>query len=450
MLKQLVLTGFTWNSLESLSIFDSVRFYIHNQFTWSQNGLYVQPQYQGGGKNGFGLDEFFQYCKDIQVNPRPCFNMLPTWLAQQWNGDPYAKPILRNADPLKPESYQLVANYYFNLAARYGSVRVDHSRLFVNTEVRWNMQNEVKSGLGLLKELECDNESLAWWRGDDSKFSPEEYAVFFSMCYDGHEGRYMNCGVKNADPNFILWMCGLSEMNTDHLDRIVAHLKLIRTNWNIIEHVHFHHYPNKGNDEGFMPKQWIEGCSPEQDNIEMRLNRMRVWRDNNLPNAQLAYTEFGYDTNPVGPSWQKCYTQKNQADWIIRMYLLGIKSGIDTLAVFNLSDEGNSDSGNLFASCGLMTNEFTKYKPKTAFNSIKKLIQELNGFEFIKDVSSGGNRILMFENDSMIKYFYWNPLVSKQIRVNKFRVYATATPKIHRVLKSQSHEKVNTESKEFL
>ena len=77
--------------------------------------------------------------------------MLPTWLAQQWNGDPYAKPILRNADPLKPESYQLVANYYFNLAARYGSVRVNHSRLFVNTEVRWNMQNEVKSGLGFIR-----------------------------------------------------------------------------------------------------------------------------------------------------------------------------------------------------------------------------------------------------------------------------------------------------------
>lgn len=438
MLNLLVLTGFTWNSLESLSQFDSVRFYIHNQFTWSQNGLYVQPQYQGGGKNGLGLDEFFQHCKDIQVNPRPCFNQSPSWIAIKWGGDTECKPIEPNADPLKPESYIEVANYFFNLAARYGKVAVNYNRLRVDTEVRWNMQNEVKSGLGLLKELELWNEQWAWWRGINSRFTPEEYAVMFSMCYDGHEGRYMNCGVKNADPDFTLWMGGMSEMNTVHMDKFIRHLKLIRLDWNIVKHINFHHYSNMGNDLSFMPNQWIEGCSPEQDGIEMRLDRIRLWRDTNLPDAELAYTEFGYDTNPLGQSWQKCKTQKNQADWLMRTYLLGIKSKVNTLCVFNLSDEGNSDSGNLFASCGIMTNEFTGYRPKTAYNSIKKLIQELNGFEFVKDISSNGNRILMFENDSMIKYFYWNPLGSKQIRVNKFRVYATTTPKIHKVIKSVS------------
>lgn len=419
--------GFHWITDDIVANFANMRYYMANWFILSPNGIYVQPFKQAGVAGTLGLDDYLLRLKKLNVTPLLCLNQSPTFISDQWDNNPECKPINRGDDPLRAESYAMIARYYYNLAARYGRNTIDPDKLWVDTENRWNSSNEVKSGLGkthAIPEIEIWNEQWAWWRTKDNVFTPEEYAVMYSVCYDA---------IKSADPSIKVVMGGMSEMNTEHLDRFLAHLKKIRQNPNIIEVINFHHYSNAGNDDGYMPKQWTKGCSPEQDKLGMRLDRMIEWRNANQPRAQLYYSEFGYDTNPNGWSWQKSDGELNQAVWLTRIYLLGIAKGIDKLYAFNLSNEPNEDSGSLWASSGLNSSQLTGYKPKLSQKMITELISQLNGFNFTKDLSQGDARLLQFNKGRTVRYVYWSDKFDVIVKIGRKVLQATAKPQYYTV-----------------
>lgn len=436
--------AFHWITMPVMKHFATARLYMALQFIMRDGKYYGSPFYQAGVAHALSLDDYLVQAKRENLDILLCCNQSPTDIAIHWGGDPECKPIDPNADPLDPASYLLMGRFFFNMAARYGKVKVDHSRLEVNKELRWGAKNEIKSGLGLLRWIELWNEQWAWWRGDDSKFTPEEYAVMFYMCYDGCGGRFPNCGVAQADESFELVMGGMSEMNTEHLTRFVNHLTLLGADLRIVKTVNFHHYCNVGEDkpDGYTPGQWTEGQRPEENNLEGRLLKMNQWRTSYLPWAKMMYSEFGYDSGLHGQSWQKSHGEVNQANWLLRTYLLGLKMNIDYLYMFNIVDGENSANGDLWSTSGMHTNQATGYQPKLAMYGVTSLIRELNGFEFRKDVSINAfTRILLFKKGKTLKYFYWNVRGESDIVIGNTILKATEEPKF-RTLRAYEPSKI--------
>lgn len=428
--------SFHWFPINLQKQLSGARLYMALQFVMRDYKYYGSPFYQGGVANYLELDKYLIDAKRNGIDILLCLNQSPTDVAMLWGGDPEAKPINPNDDPLKPESYLKIGRFFFNMAARYGKVIVDHSRLEVNDEIRWNAQNQIKSGLNLLNRLELWNEQWAWWRGDDSKFTPEEYAVMYSVCYDGHMNQFPNCGVTQADSSFELVMGGMSEMNEEHLNRFLAHLQTIRHDPNIIKYVQFHHYCNTGLDkpDGYTPGQWTQGQCPEKNHLEDRLQKMIDWRDRNQPGAKLIYGEFGYDSALEGQSWQKSHGEINQGNWLVRTYLLGLKKGINEMYAFNSIDGENYASGSLWATAGLNTSESTGFQPKYAMYAVTDLARSLDGFKYVKDVSLSHNvRILLFKNGRTLKYYYWTVEGIADIVIGNTKLVATEQPKYRTV-----------------
>jgi hypothetical protein len=79
-----------------------------------------------------------------------------------------------------------------------------------------------KTGLGLIKYIECDNERDKWWKGPKAQQTPEEYAANMSAFYDGNKGKLgKNAGIKTADPNIMVVMGGLANADPNFVIKMI-------------------------------------------------------------------------------------------------------------------------------------------------------------------------------------------------------------------------------------
>ena len=263
-------------------------------------------------------------------------------------------------DTTKPEAYISYAAYLFQYVARYGSNKNINPELIKVAEGQ-----EKKIGLGYISYVEPLNEPNGTWLGRDLYYSPFELAAFLSICYDGHEGKFKNIGVKQADPNCKMSMSGLAGINFNYIRAMSLWCKYNRKDGKLpFDAINMHHYCGKAiskagiaknvdvnlDERGDTQEKVYVGVSAEEGDIVGALRQIGEWRDRYAPHLEYWLTEFGWDTNQDYKTSTSAhaygeYTGRQvQAMWLIREYLLLSSANIDRAAMYMSRDCGPEET----------------------------------------------------------------------------------------------------------
>jgi hypothetical protein len=309
-------------------------------------------------------------------------------------------------DPLDPFSYKIIADYMFQMAARYGHTKVSEKFLRVKPK------EPVISGAGWVRYFETWNEPERWWGDPDAHFSPYEYAAMASASYDGHLGKMGETyGIKQADPTSVHIMAGISSLEFDFPRAVKFWSDYHRNGSMPFDVLNFHHY---NNSSGFQhANSDTKGISPEEDHFKERLEEVVRQRDHFFPDMEVWITEFGWDTSKESiqsATGHTLYPEKIsifelQGIWLVRAWLAGAAAGIDRMLMYMADDIENPG---LFHDSGLLTLEGKK---KLSWYYTATMKNCLKGTRFVKELDSGNKNVLIYEFADKEKtvYVLWCP-----------------------------------------
>lgn len=448
------LSGFHWVPLDKLKPFKTLRIYVASNWVWQKGGLYVEPMFQAGSPAVPGFDTYLAAAKAQGLEVMPCINQTPAWYRQGWFsgaiaraqkpqtpeqyssklsirqqaingkaqsaaaasgdlGDDYP-PVRPGADRTDPKSYKDFADFWGQFVMRYGSVKHDASKLRVDQTPRWSgdVPNQPKSGLNLIRYVEIWNEPDKWWKRGGSEdgiyMKPQEYAALLLACYDA---------IKAADPNVQVVMAGLTGFDMPYLQAMADYYRAKGVPFKA-DIINLHHYSNRGNELGRWPPTWYEAGAvcPEADKDFVGVVPFVTFAHS--LGKQIWITEFGSDTR--APSWMFAApfagfnSEQLQAQWLARTYLEYFRLGVDNCFMFNAINEPGEQNGGLYLNSGLMygQNSATPYAPKPSYNTITKMIADLNGAAYLADLSTANVRIVAFRIGQNTRLFYWSPTMT--------------------------------------
>ena len=357
--------------LKAMKSFSGFRHYIDWDKLEASEGSYTfNPTFNGG----WNYDAVYQRCKLEGIEVLACIQTAPDWLVNTYpvaDRDNNITPVKYGKPVTEPSSYIEQARVAFQFTARYGSnTKVDQRLLSVFSKPRWTNDNvnSVKVGLGVVKYVECGNERDKWWRGRNAYQTAREHAANLSAFYDGHKNTMgPGVGVKNADPNMIVVMAGLSFAKPDYVRGMIDWCKEFRGYkadgsvnlcWDV---VNYHLYSDNvsSNQSGNSTR----GAAPEKssagkiakDFVQMAheyLNGMPVW-----------ITELGYDLNQGSPLKAIPIGNKSehitQADWALRSTLMYNRLGVERSFFYQVYDD-NFANPIQFGSSGLINQDHSR------------------------------------------------------------------------------------------
>ena len=381
------MNGFIDDPIDVLTAGGIVREY-HN-YGWSQ-GATGEMNFKNG--TWWDFDNYYKTLYENNVTIFPCIQQGSTVLLKN-NTNRENKPVDEGADTLNPASYKIHANYLFNYAARYGSTKVDESKLSVVSN------EEKKSGLGYIRYYENWNEPDKTWHGERAHFSPEELAAMCSADYDGHEGTIGDTyGIKQADPNSKLVYGGLAggSAGVEYLNRMKAWAEQNRTDKALpFDVINFHMYLGRS-------------C-PEKSSFVENASKIVNWRNTYARDKEVWITEFGWDTNTASP--MAAPNEDTQRDWIIREYLIANRIGINRATVYCSRDVAPASDTTKYSTCGLTTQKGEQAK-KSSWYGLKTLKTTLEGYKLSEVVKEDDNLyIYKYHNEEKNKdcYVLWSP-----------------------------------------
>lgn len=374
--------GFPWSPMRLFTDagLDWIRCYFASGWAWRPKGLHIQPMWQASTPEAWGMDEYLQKAKDAGKNVLWTNHQTPEWYRNtgRTDGNNDFAPIPAGTKRDDPKSFKDYASYLFQIAARYGSVKYPDSVLQVDPESRWNGDlTEKKSGLNLLKYMECFNEEKWWLKGTEGYIEPETMAAMMSACYDGHENTLgENVGIKTADSSIIVVMPGLTDFDMNYILAMEIWFKTNRKDkkWGC-DIANLHHYSNTGNKKGEHPAQWVAsgGCPPIEDkNFDSVKTFVDYFSGKGL---KLWITEFGYDTK--APSQMHIVGRNGKSDEQAQSLALieTVKKykeyGVDAVFIFNIHDDLGAADGGQFETSGIYSSQATGFKPKPAVSALK-------------------------------------------------------------------------------
>lgn len=355
------MNGFVDCNLDNLKAGGTLREY-HN-FGWTYDANTGKCYFQS---SWFDFDEFYKNVYNAGITILPCI--------QQGNNKQNReyKPVENGDSTTVAASYKIHSNVLFNYAARYGSTKVDESKLNLTSGT------VAKTGLGYIKYYENWNEPDKTWIGDDACFSPEEFAAMCSADYDGHEGTMGDTyGIKQADPNAKLVYGGLAggSAGVNYLERMKKWSEENRPSKTLpFDAINFHMYCGTK--------------SPEASSFVESATALINWRNTNAPGKEIWITEFGWDTNTSSPRSAPSYD--TQRDWIIREYLIADRIGLDRATVYTSRDDADSSNTTQYATCGLTTQK-GKEERKSSWYGVNTLKTTLTGFTFNQVIKEDSN-----------------------------------------------------------
>ena len=238
----------------------------------------------------------------------------------------------------------------------------------VDSKPRWNGDkiNTIKTGLGLIHYIECDNERDKWWKGRAAYQTGREYAANLSAFYDGHKGALgAGAGVKNADPNMKVVMGGLADPSVGYIMGMIDWCKqyrgykpngMVDLPWDVIN---YHFYSNDAN--GTSNDQHI-GVAPELATTAKTADEFVMLAQVVCKSMPVWVTEAGYDLNAQSPQSAVAIKDRSalltQADWILRTSLLYARSKIDRVFYYELYDD-DAKSSTKYGTSGLLNDDRT-------------------------------------------------------------------------------------------
>jgi hypothetical protein len=331
--------------------FSSVRHYLNWGRMESTKGNYTyNPAHEGS----WNYDLIYTRCKKDGIFVLADIKTCPPWLIETYPKDMRDNenvPIPYGSSKADPVSYLAQARMAFQFAARYGyNANVDRSLIKVDTNTRWTNDppNKIKTGMGLIKYIECDNERDKWWKGPATQQTAEEYAANLSAFYDGDKGKLgKNAGVKNGDPNMKVVMGGLATADVNFVKKMVEWCRTnrgYRADGSInlcFDIINYHYYNNNGNI--LTHKSATLGLPPELSMAGRIADSFVQYANSFAKPIPVWVTESGYDINqgsyqkalPIGKKSPK----DTQADWILRTSLLYIRHGIQRVFYYQLFDD---------------------------------------------------------------------------------------------------------------
>jgi hypothetical protein len=296
---------------------------------------------------GWDWDTFFSDLQSMGVSSFPAVQGTAPWVAD--GGVPPAE-----GSPTDAASYRAHGDTMFQIAARWGSTQVADSLLKLESD-----QTRV-SGLGTVRYFEDYNEE-----DNAAGFTGDVFAAMASADYDGDQQRLgTTIGVKNADPNAMLVMGGLSGAyggGQTWINSITTFLDAART-WSAAHRggsfpadvINVHYY-------SFGPGAPAPALSPEDDGVQAKLAAVVAYRDANLPGKPVWWTEFGYDTYAGSPLHAPALGSNSafivQGQWLVRDLLAALAAGIERATLFELDDTctpPDASCNTQFATAGLL------------------------------------------------------------------------------------------------
>ena len=387
--------------------------------------------------NGWNFDDYYTRLNKYGID------VCPTISTHHKRG---AKDGITPSDD--PRNFISYAAMLFQFVARYG-----HNKNIDPSLIKVGKKQRKKIGMGVLKSVEPLNEPDGTWLGRDPYFSPFEMASFLSVCYDGHEGRFKNVGVKQADPNFIMSMSGGAGLHLGRLKAMQFWCDYNRTDKKLpFDVINAHCYCGKSvdkagiiqhvdvnvDDRDELSEKVYVGVSPEEGDIVGRFAEIIDWRDRYYPNMQIWLTEFGWDTNQSyktstsSHAYGKYTGRQVQGMWLVREYLLLSSIGVEKAAMYMSRDCGPEEHAiGKYGSSGLVrfpieispTNVIMGNK-KDSFYYIYTLKEILSDTSFDCELDSGNENVKLFRyvtKDGKYKYAVWCP-TSNETEVKGYKV----------------------------
>jgi hypothetical protein len=359
----------------------------NNEIKWA-------PSYSAKGTWNF--DKFYQRLNDDSIGVSPVFQGNVPWLQGHENFPFDDKPLdSAHFSSTDPNSYKTKAHHLYQFAARFGNTKVDDKKLTLAKD------QERRTGLGLIHYMEDWNEQNKYWLGPNAEFSPQEYAAMASANYDGHantmKGGNNTFGIKNADPTMKFVMGGIARIDMDWIKQMQEWFENNRPDHKYILdviNVHYYTWANGKSWQGGGPAK-----GPEEDQLKERLQALTAYRDQNLPEAEVWISEFGWDTNPKSPLCVPTIppfdTEEVQAQWLIRAYLAFAAAGVDRAQMYMIRDV-NSASGHWFNSSGLV-GEKDVWTPKKSWYYVYTLKNTLKHMIFLEEEKSTDEHVLIYK-----------------------------------------------------
>ena len=383
------------NRLNAIKNFTGVRHYLDWGKMEKKEGYYTYNPVPDGGWN---YDAIYQWCKEQHIEVLACLKTIPKWMEETY---PEGKrtyeniPLRYGKDPADPASYIEQAKMAFQYAARYGSNKnVDINLLKVDATPRWNGDhvNTIKTGLGLIQYIECDNERDKWWKGRTAYQAGREYAADMSAFYDGHKGKLgPGAGVKNADPNMKVVMGGLSNPSTGYIMGMIDWCKQYRgyrADGSVdlpLDIINYHYYANDANGNN---KEQTMGVAPELTSTAKVAGEFMQFAHSNAADMPVWVTEAGYDINPQSPQRATATNNRTveevQADWILRTSLLYARYGIERVFYYQLYDD-NPNSSTKYGTSGLVNNDRTS---RPAADFMYQVNQLFGAYTYVQTIST--------------------------------------------------------------
>ncbi len=359
--------------------FSLVRHYMDwDKLEHTQGSYTFNPTNQGG----WDYDIMYTRCKQEGITVLACLKTTPPWLLDTWPAserDNENVPIPYGADRSDPASYIAQAKVAFQYAARYGfNTAVDKSLLSVSKE------NKLLVGMGLIKYIECNNETDRWWKGPKAQQTAEEYAANMSAFYDGNMGKLgKGVGVKTADPTMVVVMGGLALDDPIYVKKMIEWCKKNRGykvdgSVNLcFDIINYHRYTNL-DGVGVAPELSSAGTVADSFvNLGNSLHtKLDVW-----------ITECGYDINqgssqraiPIGNK----SVLETQGDWTLRTSLLYMRHGISKLFFYQLFDDSPNYYGT-YATAGLVDDKGRR----PAADYILQTTKLMGNYTYVKTISA--------------------------------------------------------------
>jgi hypothetical protein len=386
---------------------------------YPNNEIAFNPSWAAGG-NGWFFDKYYKDLTDAGVMVCPAIQGSVRWLNDDKTFPSSDIPVVPGKDPNDPMSFREHANYMYQFAARYGSVEVADNLL----KLRANQPRV--SGLGYINYLENSNEPDRWWDGPNAQFTPVQLAAMGSADRDGHEGRMGNTyGVKNADPNMKLVMGGLTERaledNFSYIEGIRQWCLENRTDQEFVyDVINVHHYCGQ--------------ISPEEANIKGIIQQLVDYRDQYLPDREIWFTEFGWETSiydtPFTAMEVGDFTREEmQAHYIVREYLLLSSTGIDRAAQYMLRNVENN--GRTQHSSSGLTTVKGEWNPKPSWFYVYTMKNTLKGMYYTGEQPSMNTNVMIYKYENASRdttvYAVWCP-TSNGVVVNNYQLSLPNNP----------------------
>ncbi len=424
------LNAFVDDDIAKLAAIGNVREY--HDWTWNDgNGVagyvgYPHSQLSFSLFDGYwDFDAYYTGLTQKNVLVFPCVEGSVSYLN---NAMP---PVSAGADATDPNSYQAHAAFMYQYAARYGSTKVDPSKLTLDAS------QKVASGLNVLPYYEDGNEPDATWVHADGSFlfTPEMTAAMASADYDGNQGKMAgNFGIKNADPNAKMVLAGLAGAGTKdfatnvktYLDGMRAWASAHRGGSFPADVINIHDYCFGPDPFGTAnPKP---GLSPEDCKLQDLMASLVSYRDQNLTGKELWLTEFGYDTDPGSrlraPAIAANSAQVVQGQWLVRSFIALMASGLDRAFLFVSRDDCTGDDTKCpnnavqFSTSGLLTEKGDE-TPKTAWYFLATFRARLGAMRYLGSADSGNANVSIAKfydaSANHGAYVLWAPTSTAQV-----------------------------------